>query len=708
MKKSSLRRPLGMENLESRQVLATLYVSPSGNDGNAGSSSAPWQTLQHAADVVSAGDTVIVRAGNYTGFDLRSDGTAAARIVFQGEDGVNITARNARTPDGINLEGADFVTIDGFNVNGMPRAGIRTVLNQHVIIRNNTTDANGVWGIFSGFSDDLLIEHNVASHSVEQHGIYVSNSGDRPIIRGNTIFGNSDAGIHMNGDISQGGDGIISGALVENNVIYDNGVGGGSGINCDGVQDSTFQNNLLYDNHASGVSFYQIDGGGPSSGNILANNTIDMASNGRWALNIQDGAINTTIVNNILYNNHSFRGSIDISSDSLPGLQSDYNVVMNRFTTDGGDSILSLIQWQALGHDQHSLVATPSQLFVDPASGNYHLSASSPALDAGTSQDAPSDDFEHQPRPSGTGWDIGADERQVAANNHAPLLDNSLNPKLSSIREDDASPATTLVSTLVKDAVTDADAGALKGIAVTAASNYHGTWQYSLNDGGSWLPMNQPGSAAARLLPDNAQIRFLPKQDFNGQVRIYYRAWDQTQGNVGGTLNTQGHLGGSNSLSTASENATLTVKPVNDKPVLSVSGSIGYTHDTAAITLAAGAIVSDIDSPNFSGGRLRVWITDGASISNRLAIGSGFTVDASNNVLQGSTIIGQRVSSGWGTSDLIVRFNAAVTSSVAQALVRAITFRTVNGAAGSRAVNFTVSDGDGGVSEAASKTVNVS
>src|SRR4051812_16002194 len=76
-------------------------------------------------------------------------------------------------------------------------------------------DQNGVWGIFSGFSDDLLIENNTASRSVNQHGIYVSNSGDRPIIRNNTLWGNHDCGIHMNDDVTQGGDGIISNALVE-------------------------------------------------------------------------------------------------------------------------------------------------------------------------------------------------------------------------------------------------------------------------------------------------------------------------------------------------------------------------------------------------------------------------------------------------------------------------------------------------------------
>ncbi|MDX1948305.1 MAG: right-handed parallel beta-helix repeat-containing protein [Pirellulaceae bacterium] len=405
-------RRLALERLESRFALATFYVSNSGSDTAAGGTDSPWATLQKAANTVQAGDTVIVRAGNYVGFDLRRDGTAAARIVFQAEPGAAITQRNALTPDGINLEGADYVTIDGFTINGMPRTGIRSVLNQHVIIRNNQLDFNYRWGILTGFSDDLLIENNIATRSQVEHGIYVSNSGDRPTIRDNVIWGNHANGIHMNGDASLGGDGIISGALVENNVIYNNGVGGGSGINGDGLQNSVIRNNLLYDNHASGISLYRIDGGGGSSGNLVVNNTIVQASNGRWALNIQSSSTGNTVRNNILYNHHSFRGSIDISADSLAGFSSDYNVVMNRFTTNGGSSVQSLAQWQtATGQDVHSLVATPSQLFVNPAGGDYHLSATSLALDVGTSTHAPAFDFEGTARPAGSGIDIGADER---------------------------------------------------------------------------------------------------------------------------------------------------------------------------------------------------------------------------------------------------------------------------------------------------------
>lgn len=412
MSRLTAARCLRLEQLEARLALATLFVSNSGNDANDGSSATPWATLQKAANVVNAGDTIIVRAGNYVGFDLRRDGTATNRIVFQAEAGVNITSRNAVTPDGINLEGADYVTIDGFTVNNMPRTGIRTVTNNHVIIRNNHLDNNAKWGILTGFSDDLLIENNVASRSQIEHGIYVGNSADRPIIRNNTVWGNNANGIHMNGDIfAGGGDGIITGALVEGNIIYGNGAAGGSGINADGVQDSIFRNNLIYDTHASGISLYQIDGGGASTNNVVVNNTVLVASNGRWALNIQSGSTGNTVRNNILLNLHSFRGSIDISADSLPGFTSDYNVVMNRLTTDGGNSIQTLAQWQtSTGQDQHSLVATPTQVFVNSAALDFHILAASPAVNAGTSSFAPTADIEGNVRPQGSSWDVGAYE----------------------------------------------------------------------------------------------------------------------------------------------------------------------------------------------------------------------------------------------------------------------------------------------------------
>jgi hypothetical protein len=414
---------LQLEELEPRLALSTFFVDPNGNDNQAGTQQAPWQTLQHAADLVQPGDTVMVQPGQYAGFDMRTSGTAAAPITFQAQPGAQIVSPESQRNDGvhgdgINIESWDgpvsYVVIQGFTITGMDEAGIRCVgdvdvHNDHITLLNNVTDQNGKWGIFTAFTDNLDIENNVCTRSVQQHGIYVSNSSDSPIIRHNTIWGNHDAGIHMNGDLSQGGNGLITNALVDGNIIHDNGLGGGGAINMDGVQNSTIQNNLLYNNHASGIILFQIDGGGPSKNNVVANNTVVMASDGRWALQITDGSTGNTVVNNILLNNHPFRGSMNISLDSLPGLTSDYNVVMNRFSLDDGDTILDLPTWGLLtGLDAHSLVATTDQLFVDWANGDYHLLASSPAIGAGTSQHAPLVDLAGNPRGVGGRWDIGA------------------------------------------------------------------------------------------------------------------------------------------------------------------------------------------------------------------------------------------------------------------------------------------------------------
>ncbi|MGD9634798.1 MAG: right-handed parallel beta-helix repeat-containing protein [Pirellulales bacterium] len=402
--------------LTSVSFAAQFYVSTTGNNSAAGTADAPWQTLQYAAGRVNPGDRVTVRPGAYAGFNLTRSGTAAAPIEFFAEPGVLVNRPNpVRADQGINLENASYVIVDGFEVTGMNRAGVRSVcvdgdtFASHVTIRNVYSHDNGYWGILTGFVDDLVIENNRTSGSVNEHGIYVSNSGDRPTIRNNVSWNNRANGIHMNGDASLGGDGIITGALVSGNIIFGNGAGGGSGINMDGVQDSRVENNLIYDQHSSGISLYQIDGGGGSSNNEIINNTIQIASNGRWALNIQDGSTGNQVFNNILLNNHSFRGAMDVCGDCLADFESDYNVLISRFTSD--DTNYNLAQWQtATGNDLHSLVATAANLFVNPSSGDYHLLATAAARDAGTLTLAPLVDLDGKPRPIGAKIDVGAYE----------------------------------------------------------------------------------------------------------------------------------------------------------------------------------------------------------------------------------------------------------------------------------------------------------
>jgi hypothetical protein len=393
---------------------ADYWVGPNGRDRNgSGSQNTPLASLQYAADRVKPGDTVHVLDGKYAGFYLSRSGQDGAPIQFIAEGkSARITSRNQRTPDGINIEGADYVVVDGFVTDEMPRAGVRITHSVRSKIRGVHADHNRNWGIFTSFCDDILIERNTVSRSMKEHGIYVSNSGDRPVVRGNVSRGNRMCGIHINGDAGQGGDGIISQASVENNVVYDNGGGGGSGINCDGVQDSKIQNNLLYNNRANGISLYRIDGAAGSVRNSVVNNSIVQAADARWTVNIKNHSTNNLVANNILFHPGS-RGSINIATDSLGGFRSDYNIVVDRFSPDDGDHVFRLAEWRsATGLDRHSLVSRPQDVFVNFVQRDYHLRAGSPAIDAGDLELSPRVDIDGRPRPRGAHPDAGAYEAE--------------------------------------------------------------------------------------------------------------------------------------------------------------------------------------------------------------------------------------------------------------------------------------------------------
>ncbi|MCB9317864.1 MAG: right-handed parallel beta-helix repeat-containing protein [Lewinellaceae bacterium] len=394
------------------------YVKQSGNDNLDGTSpETAWLSMQHAADVVQPGDIVLVGDGQYSGFDLRTSGTAQKPITFRADgESVIINQPNGKTNDGINIENADYVILEGFRVHDQPRNGIRLVLANHCTVRNCICTNNYERGIFTGFTDDLLLEHNTCSGSIDEHGIYVSNSSDRAIIRYNTCFNNNASGIQINADATQGGDGISSNPKIYGNILYGNGSAGGAAINLDGVQGAEIFNNLIYENHATGIALFTIDGGGPSTGASIYHNTIVQASDGRWCILLNDGATGATVANNILFNKHSFRGAIAVSRESFPNLRSDYNVVVDAMSDEAGDSQVSLFEWQVLGFDKHSrLAATLDELFVNAAGADYHLSATSKAIDAGDATYANDHDLEGNARPMGLAPDAGCYESAASS-----------------------------------------------------------------------------------------------------------------------------------------------------------------------------------------------------------------------------------------------------------------------------------------------------
>jgi len=395
------------------------FVSNSGSDSNTGlDADNAFETLQHAADQVTAGDTVLVASGAYVGFDLREAfGTENAPIVFKtlGEE-VLINQSGPVRDDGVNIENCAYIVIDGFTVNDMTGNGngIRVVVSDHCVVRNCRCDNNAERGIFTAFTDDILIEYNVCSNSVDEHGIYVSNSSDRPVVRYNECYGNNNIGIHFNGDLSEGGDGIISDAEVYGNIIYENNLA--AGINMDGVENPVIYNNVIYNNHfGQGIALFQQDGAIPTRGAKVYNNTIIVPEDGRWGILVKNGSnINTEIYNNIIINLHQWRGSIAL--ENTQQFKSNYNILSDKMGLTGDGSSAPLVDWQILGLDINSAVANPlGQIFVGHENGDFHLRMAAQPVDAGsdTVKTIVMTDIEGTPRPYGTDYDIGAYEWQL-------------------------------------------------------------------------------------------------------------------------------------------------------------------------------------------------------------------------------------------------------------------------------------------------------
>src|SRR5208282_5552827 len=105
--------------------MTTYFVSSEiGNDSNAGTSaSAPLATLEDAANIVQAGDTVEVMNGTYTSsyagvaLNISASGTASAPITFEAAPGASPVIDSSGGWFGINIQGS-YVTVKGFTVVG--------------------------------------------------------------------------------------------------------------------------------------------------------------------------------------------------------------------------------------------------------------------------------------------------------------------------------------------------------------------------------------------------------------------------------------------------------------------------------------------------------------------------------------------------------------------------------------------------------------
>lgn len=407
---------------------AEYRVAPDGDDSGPGSAEAPWATLQHAVDTAEAGDTITVADGEYRGFRITRSGLPGKPVTLRAENrqkavvrGVGEKcARDAVIEINAFDDSSDRVgywVLEGLDVDGAgSRNCIRPSVTTHTTVKDcRLRDSEWVC-IMSGHSDYMVLEGNLAFGSKNSHGIYMANSADNGVLRANRSHSNGKAGIHMNGDLSCGGDGVMTGWLVEENVCWNNGlVAGGGAINCDGVSDSVFRNNLLYGNHRTGMTFYAIDASEGSSRNLIANNTVVMADDA-FAVVIMPLAKNAPspagnrFYNNILIAPHPAKPAFVVGDPKAAGFESDYNVISGIFQIGDEEVVIGLDEWRKFGHDAHSIVASPEDLFAAPGEGDYHLKGASPAIDAGTALTDLGKDIEGKPRPQGPAYDIGCYE----------------------------------------------------------------------------------------------------------------------------------------------------------------------------------------------------------------------------------------------------------------------------------------------------------
>jgi hypothetical protein len=357
---------------------AELHVAPGGDDRGPGTAARPLATLQAAVEAARPGEVITVHAGAYAGCRIEGSGRDDAWITLQAAPGQRVVVDR---PGPANRHGSNmevetwsgdrtvaYWIIRGLELTGAPGAGVdlrgqRDAHNHHLRVEDCLLHHNGNSGVFTAFCDDLAIRGNTSRHNGE-HGIYCSNSGDRPVVEQNLCHHNGACGVQLNGDASMGGDGMISRAVVADNILYQNGAErGGAAVNLDGVSHSRITGNTIFANLAGGLALYRAGGAEASHHNLISGNLVRMPPGSRWAVNLADpGCVHNTIRDNLLYHADPGKGAVRLPRPEMEGLVCRDNLVSARFSLNGGRSLVGLEAWREHGYGQGSRAVTPEEL----------------------------------------------------------------------------------------------------------------------------------------------------------------------------------------------------------------------------------------------------------------------------------------------------------------------------------------------------------
>ena len=148
--------------------------------------------------------------------------------------------------------------------------------------------------------------------------------------------------------------------------------------------------------------------------------------------------------------------------------------------------------------------------------------------------------------------------------NDVPVLNVERLFLLSPIAISDPDPVGDLVGSLLGSAVSDVDVGDPKGIAITKFDQTQGAWQYQLNGTSTWVTISGVSNNTATLVRDIDRLRFFPVSGIEAKQFLSFKAWDQSTGTVGASVDTA--VG--TSFSKATGTMLATVNAVNDRPIL--------------------------------------------------------------------------------------------------------------------------------------------
>jgi len=372
----------------------TLYSTPTGNDANDGSEARPFQTITRGAGSLGPGQTLCVKAGTYdesfynsipsgTGngatwesampVTIRAFPGDERRVIIRPSSGPFVLYTGYYRVDMYIV--IDGVVFDGSNVDYQvmkldDRSHHIRIVNSE--IRN--TKNEGRVGVLTGDEADYLEFVNVDVHDTSAYGFYLG--GNHNLIAGATIYNVGGYGIHAYAGACDRPDGCVSFNTIRDSRVFN-------------VRRYLHSSGSWKD--PVGIGIYS----GP--GNEVYNNVVVGTGSDAnfWGIRVQYGASEARIHNNTLYDTDL---GIYIGEPNAI-VRNNIIHLSNTPVSDNGAGTIA----------DHNLTGIDPQ-FVDPAVGDFHLMSGSPAIDAGTSQDAPVADFDGDPRPLGAGIDIGADE----------------------------------------------------------------------------------------------------------------------------------------------------------------------------------------------------------------------------------------------------------------------------------------------------------